>query len=125
LNAGIICGAAHDPVKGIDFPDNVAFSDTANGRIARHFADCLKAVGDQQRIGAGSRSRRGRLTTSMATADNDDIESFFTGLFGGNRVHGGGNLGLTLKQVKAGEQVKAMDHGSSFCAVSRETRVIS
>ena len=47
LNAGAVGGVCHNPAHGVDFLDQVALADAADGRIARHLADGLDIVREQ------------------------------------------------------------------------------
>jgi hypothetical protein len=42
LNSCGVCGATHETVKRVDFPDKVSFSKAAYRRVARHGADRAK-----------------------------------------------------------------------------------
>src|SRR3546814_1835856 len=57
LDAGRIDGAAHHAVERIDLAHQVAFRQATDGRVARHLADGLDLVGQQQ--GTGAEPRRG------------------------------------------------------------------
>ena len=56
LDAGAVGDDAHDAVEGVDLADQMAFAQTADGRVARHLADGLDLVRDQR----GARARRAR-----------------------------------------------------------------
>jgi len=65
----------HDAAERIDFLHEVALADAADGRVARHLADGLGIVGQQQGLGPEPRARRSRLGAGMAAADHDHIIS--------------------------------------------------
>ena len=48
LNAGRIGDPAHQAVKRIDFADEMALAEPANGRIARHLANRVETVRDER-----------------------------------------------------------------------------
>ncbi len=74
LNTGPVRRDAHQAVQGVDFPDQVALADPADGGIARHGADRRKGVGDERRPRAEAR-RGGRcLGAGVAAANDNDIE---------------------------------------------------
>lgn len=71
LDAGGVGGDAHQPVEGVDFADDVAFAQSADRRVAGHFAEAVKAVRDQ--CGARAHAvRRQRGLGPRMTAANDD-----------------------------------------------------
>ena len=45
LDAGLVGDTAHNPVQGVYFPNQVAFAQTADGRVAGHNADRFQLVG--------------------------------------------------------------------------------
>src|SRR5690606_20440493 len=94
LDAAAVGGARHGAAEGIDFLDQMAFADAADGRIARHLAEGYDVVGQQQ--GSAAHARRGQagLGAGMAAADDDDIKTFrvvhvCSGLAGGRTERAG------------------------------------
>ena len=82
LDAGAVGGMRHRTAKGVDFLDQVALADAADGRVAAHRAHRLDVVGQQQGAHAGAgRGQRG-FGASVATADDDDVVTME------GRVHG-------------------------------------
>jgi hypothetical protein len=75
LDTGRIGNSAHQPVESIDFPDEVALAEAANGGIAGHHPDRLALVGNQGRPSANTRCSAGRLAAGMAATYHDDIKS--------------------------------------------------
>ena len=73
LYARLVDNAAHQPVQRVDFAHQMALAQTTDRRIARHHADGIELVGNQQRPRAKAGRRGRRLTPSVAAADNDDI----------------------------------------------------
>ena len=73
LDAGQVGRVGHDPAQRIDFLDQVALADAADGRVAAHRADGFHVVGQQQGAGAGARGRQRGLGAGMAAADDDDV----------------------------------------------------
>ena len=63
-------GAAH----GVDFLDQMAFADTADGWVARHLAQRLNVMREQQSLLPHAGGSEGSLGTGVTTADNDDVE---------------------------------------------------
>ena len=53
LDAGPVDGAAHDAIQRIDLAHQMALAQAADGGIARHLADRVEPVGEQQRARAG------------------------------------------------------------------------
>jgi hypothetical protein len=66
---------AHDAVEGIDFPDQMAFSEPANGRIARHRADSSESVRHEGGSGTHAGGGSGSFTAGMAAANDHHVES--------------------------------------------------
>ena len=73
LNAPEVGGPAHQPVKGVDLADQMAFAEAPDSRIARHRADGRKSMGDERRVGSHARGRGGRLATGMASSHDDEV----------------------------------------------------
>ncbi len=73
LNARLIGGARHRAAQGIDFLDQVALADAADGRVAAHLPQRLDIVREQQRAQAHARSRQRGFGAGMAAADHDDL----------------------------------------------------
>ena len=74
LNGGAIGGLAHQPAEGVDFFDEVAFRETADGRIARHAADRGALHGDHRHARPAPGAHPGGLGPRVAASDHDDIE---------------------------------------------------
>jgi hypothetical protein len=74
LDAGFVGSRSHRPAQRVDFLDQVALADAPDGRIARHLAERLDAVGEQQ--GAAAHARRGQrgFRAGMAASHHDDVE---------------------------------------------------
>jgi hypothetical protein len=79
LDAGFVGNAAHQPVESVDLAHEMALAEAADGRIAGHFADCGKAVGDEGRARTHPRGSRGRLAAGMAAPDHDHVEALVHG----------------------------------------------
>jgi hypothetical protein len=92
---------AHQSVQSVDFPDQMAFTEATNGRIAGHGADGGESVRDQRRPSthAGGRSRG--LAAGVAAADHDNIE--------------GKRHGAVVAEAREGVKINAV------ADVSRET----
>ena len=74
LDAGFVGRRRHRAAERIDLLDQVALPDAADRRVARHLAERLDAVREQQRRAAHScRGERG-LGPGMAATDDDDVE---------------------------------------------------
>ena len=54
----------------------MTFADTADGGIARHLADSLDALGQQQRTRSHARGSQCSFGAGMTTTDDDDVEIF-------------------------------------------------
>ena len=73
LDTGLVGDTSHQPIHGIDFPDQMPLAEAADRRIAGHFAYRREAVRHQRCPGAGPRRRGRRLATRVAAADNNHI----------------------------------------------------
>ena len=74
LDAAGVGDSAHQSVKGIDLPDQMALPKSANGGIAGHGPDGGETMGHQRRLRAHSGSRARGFTAGMTAADRDDVE---------------------------------------------------
>ena len=73
LDAGQVGRMCHDATQRVDFLDQVALADAADGRIAAHRTHRFHVVGQQQGTGTGARGRQRGLGTGVAAADDDDV----------------------------------------------------
>jgi hypothetical protein len=73
LNARPVDRPAHEAVEGIDLPHQMAFAQSADGRIAGHDPDGRRVMGDQQAAGAQARGGGGGLAARMSPTDHNDI----------------------------------------------------
>ena len=73
LDPGTVGRQRHCPAHGVDFPDQVALADPADGRVAAHLPEGLEVVGHQQRATSHARSRERRLGTGVSATDDDDL----------------------------------------------------
>ena len=64
----------HRTAQGVDFPDQMPLTDTANGRVAAHLPQRLDALRQQQGARTHPRGRQRRLGAGMAAADDDDVK---------------------------------------------------
>jgi hypothetical protein len=73
LDAGQVGGVRHGATERVDFLDQVALADAADGRVAAHCAHGFHVMGQQQgaRTGAGG-CQRG-FGAGVAAADDDDF----------------------------------------------------
>ena len=74
LDTGPVCGARHNAAQRIDLAHQVAFTDTANRRIATHLAERVEVVRQQQGSRTKPRRRQCGLGTGMAATYHDHIE---------------------------------------------------
>ena len=73
LDAGAVGDACHGAVEGIDLAHQVALADAADRGVARHLAEGLDALRQQQRVGAAAGCSQGGLDTGVTGADDDDL----------------------------------------------------
>ena len=66
----------HDASERVNFPNQMTFANSANGRVAGHLADEIQI--QRKQGGAGPEpGRRGRgFTPCMPSADHDDVKLF-------------------------------------------------
>ncbi len=74
LDARAVGCARHGATQCIDLPHQMAFADTAHGRIAAHLPQRLDALGEQQRLRAHARGGEGRFSAGVTATDDDDLE---------------------------------------------------
>ena len=74
LNSCGVCGATHETVKRVDFPDKVSFSKATYRRIARHRAYRAERMRHERCLRAESSGGGRRFTAGVPAADNRDIE---------------------------------------------------
>ena len=73
LNGRSIRVDTHLTAQCIKLIHKMAFTRTANGRVARHKCNIIQTDGRHQRAMTHASTGEGRLTTSMAATDDDDI----------------------------------------------------
>ena len=75
LNPGIINRSTHLAAERVDLFNQVAFADSANGRIARHLADMIEI--ECQHESAASHACRGQtcFDSGMPGTNDDDVKS--------------------------------------------------
>ena len=74
LDAGLVRCFGHRPAQRVDLLDQMPLADAPDGRIARHLAECLHAVGQQQRARTHARGGKRRLGASVPATDHDYFE---------------------------------------------------
>jgi hypothetical protein len=82
-----IGSARYQTIKRIDFSNQMPFAQPANRRIARHRANAAPFKGYQCRARATPCRSRSRLTTRMASANNDYIILHHAGALGDPARH--------------------------------------
>ena len=65
----------HRAAQRVDFLDQVPLADAADRRVARHLAQRLDVVRQEQRAPAHARRRERGLGAGMAAADDDHVET--------------------------------------------------
>ncbi len=75
LDAAFVGGQRHGAAQGIDFLDQMALADPADGGVAAHLAQGFHIVGQQQRLHAHACSRECGLGAGMAAADHDHVKT--------------------------------------------------
>src|SRR5688572_4794403 len=75
LNPSPVDHAAHNAAEGVYLSDNMAFSDSADGRVARHLADQVQIYSYQSRLRTKARGGRGRFASRVPCPDHNHIKS--------------------------------------------------
>jgi hypothetical protein len=76
LDSTLVYGLSHHAAQGIDFLDQMAFSDTAYGRVAAHLPQSLDILCQQQGLHTHTRGRQGGLGAGVAAAYDDYVKVF-------------------------------------------------
>ena len=76
LDADGVGDLAHDAAEGVDFADQVAFGDAADGRIAGHLGDQVEVHGDDRGLEPHARGGHGGFAAGVARADDGDVVLF-------------------------------------------------
>ena len=74
LDACRIRGQCHDAAERVDFLDEMALADAADGRVAAHLAESLDVVREQQSAAPHAGGRKRRLGARMAASHHDHVE---------------------------------------------------
>ncbi|MNF34622.1 hypothetical protein D3C84_154680 [compost metagenome] len=75
LDAALVGGGGHGATQGIDFLDQVALADPADGRIAAHLAEGFHVVGQQQGFYPHACRCQSSFGAGMTTADHDHLKT--------------------------------------------------
>ena len=75
LDARFVGGEGHRPAERVELLDQMPLADPADRRIARHLAQRLEVVREQQRLPAHPRAGERGLGAGVAAADDNDVES--------------------------------------------------
>ena len=73
LDSTSIRDTAHQPIKSVNFPDQVTLANASNGGIAAHLAERLDALGQQECARTHSGGCQRRFRAGMAAADDDHV----------------------------------------------------
>ena len=76
LDSGGIGVESHETAEGIDLADHVAFCETADRGIARHLADGIGVLREQECFATEARRGEGRLDARVASPDDEDVVIF-------------------------------------------------
>jgi hypothetical protein len=77
LNHGEVSSPSHDSSERIDLADDGSFGDATDRRIARHLTNRFERARNQPHTSAEASSSNGCLRTSVAGADDYNIEFGF------------------------------------------------
>jgi len=73
MHGGFIRDPAHLSAQRVDFLDELAFGEPADGRIARHERDGIEIDVEQKRPGAHARRGQRRFTARVPAANNQYV----------------------------------------------------
>ena len=94
LDANSIGDFAHDAAERVDFADQMALGDAADGGVAAHLRDEVEVHGDERGLQAHARGSHGGLAAGMTGAHHDHIvlfgESHPILFYGWNRIGAAG-----------------------------------
>jgi hypothetical protein len=76
LNSGMVCGQGHDSSHGVDFPDQMAFTNSTDGRITGHLAETFNTLCEEQSTGPGSRRSECCLGSGVPATNYDNVKAF-------------------------------------------------
>ena len=74
LDTGPVGSPAHLAPQGVQFPDQVALSGTADGRVAGHIAHRIQVNGEAQGAQPHPGGGQGSLNARVARADDRDVK---------------------------------------------------
>ncbi len=72
LYTALVGDPSHDAIERVDFPDQMALAQPADGRIAAHFADRCESVRDESRRDAKTRRGGCSFRSRVSSTDNND-----------------------------------------------------
>src|SRR5690606_10374515 len=78
LNPGLVRDPAHQAIECIDFANKVTFPESADRRVARHFADGGELMSHEGRSRAHTGGCSGGLGAGMPTSNDDNIVGVFS-----------------------------------------------
>ena len=76
LDADGVGDFAHDAAESVDFADQMALGDAADGGVAAHLGDEVEVHGDERGLEAHARGGHGGLAAGVARAHHGDIVLF-------------------------------------------------
>src|SRR5208282_1865642 len=71
-----VCDLAHDAAQGVDFADEVAFGDSADGGVAGHLRDQVDVEREEGGLEAHAGGGHGSFASGVAGADYYYVEMF-------------------------------------------------
>src|SRR5690554_948893 len=77
LDARQVGSTCHCAAKGINFPHQMTFADSADSRVTRHLSQGLNIVRQQQSTHAHSGRSKSSFSACVATADHDHVIQFW------------------------------------------------
>lgn len=74
VNGCHVCGPRYQAVERIYLTNQMTFANAADGRVARHLANRIEAMGEQKRASAAPGGRGRGLTSGVSTTHDNDVE---------------------------------------------------
>ena len=76
MNSDRVGDFAHDAAEGVNFPDQMAFCNSTDGRITGHLRDQVNIQRVKRGLQAHARARDSGLAAGMSCSDDYDVELF-------------------------------------------------
>jgi hypothetical protein len=79
LDGGGVSIEGHEAAEGVDFANHVTLGKAADGWVARHLADGVGVLGEEQGLTTEARCGECGLDAGVSSAEDDDVVGFWVG----------------------------------------------